>query len=263
MTPYPDVNALLDRLVSGVRAALGDALIGVYLYGSLALGDFDPASSDIDFLVVTDGPLPPEAVARLAAMHAEIAASGSPWARRLEGSYFPAAAIRRHDPANAVHPSIGVDWDFGLHPHRADWDVQRHVVREHGAALRGPSPDTLIDPVSADTLRATMVKNTREYWAAQLDGPAPEWLRTREYQAFAVLTMCRVLYTLEHGDVVSKPVAAAWASSELGDPWRAMIARSLRWCGDHTPDDMTGTLAFVRYAIDRVVEAGKARYTPG
>ncbi len=249
-TAYPDVNAVLDMLLHGVRGVLGGSLVGMYLYGSLALGDFDPASSDIDFLVVTDGPLPPATVAGLSAMHARIAASGSPWAQRLEGSYFPAAAIRRHDPANATHPSIGVDWGFGLHPHRVDWNVQRYSVREHGAILFGPLPETLIDPIDADVLRATMIENTG-FWAGQLDGPDPEWLRSREYQAFAILTMCRILYTLAHGEVITKPVAAVWAQRELGEPWRELIGRALVWRGDHIPDDMTATLAFIRYVLAR------------
>lgn len=32
----------------------------------------------------------------------------------------------------------------------------------------------------------------------------------------AILTMCRVLHTLEHGTIVSKPVAARWAQAKLG-----------------------------------------------
>ena len=49
-TPYADINALLDRLFEGMRAVLGEKLIGLYLFGSLAVGDFDYGSSDIDFV---------------------------------------------------------------------------------------------------------------------------------------------------------------------------------------------------------------------
>jgi predicted nucleotidyltransferase len=52
-TPYPDVNEVLLTLLDNVRAILGDYFTGMYLYGSLASGDFDPRRSDIDFLVVT------------------------------------------------------------------------------------------------------------------------------------------------------------------------------------------------------------------
>jgi hypothetical protein len=35
--------------------------------------------------------------------------------------------------------------------------IHRHVVREHGVALAGPDPRTLIDPVDARDLRAAVV----------------------------------------------------------------------------------------------------------
>jgi hypothetical protein len=57
-TPYSDVNAVLDGLLSGVKQILGPRFVGMYLGGSLATGDFDPLRSDIDFLVVTTEDLP-------------------------------------------------------------------------------------------------------------------------------------------------------------------------------------------------------------
>ena len=53
-TPYPDVNEILDLLLARASAILGPQLVGMYLYGSLSSGDFDPASSDIDFVIVTE-----------------------------------------------------------------------------------------------------------------------------------------------------------------------------------------------------------------
>src|SRR2546427_8324323 len=41
-------------------------------------------------------------------------------------------------------------------------------------------------------LWAAVIDRVTNYWNQQLDHP--EWLRTREFQAFAILTMCRALY---------------------------------------------------------------------
>jgi hypothetical protein len=141
-TPYPDVNAILNVLLADVRTTLGDQFVGFYLYGSLASGDFDPGSSDIDFLVVTAGPLPETTVTALEAMHARIAASGLPYATKLEGSYIPRAALRRYDPADDRHPTIGVDWPFHVAAHGRRWSIQRYIVREFGTAIAGPPPKT-------------------------------------------------------------------------------------------------------------------------
>ena len=51
-TPYQDVNVFLNLLLSNIQSILGDHFIGLYLGGSLALGDFNPQRSDIDFVAV-------------------------------------------------------------------------------------------------------------------------------------------------------------------------------------------------------------------
>jgi predicted nucleotidyltransferase len=53
LTPYSDVNAVLQELLTAVQPILGRQFIGLYLYGSLAASDFHPNRSDIDFVVVT------------------------------------------------------------------------------------------------------------------------------------------------------------------------------------------------------------------
>jgi hypothetical protein len=40
--------------------------------------------------------------------------------------------------------------------------------------------------------------------------------------------MCRALYTLETGAIVSKPVAARWVQSKLGNDWSQVIERSIQ-----------------------------------
>src|SRR5579875_976563 len=152
-TPYEDVNNVLQVMLRDVQAILGPQLVAFYLYGSLSLGDFDPASSDIDFLIVTAGALSEAALDRLRVMHADIDASGLPYASRLEGSYIPRAALRRYDPRNAHHPTIGSDWSFHIEWHGYNWVIERHIVREHGVVVWGPPPGTLIDPVSPQELR--------------------------------------------------------------------------------------------------------------
>ena len=110
-TPWPEVNRTVPRLRAGASEALGDRLVGLYLHGSLALGDFYPPASDIDFHAATAGALDAPTVQRLAAMHAAFKAEGG-WPARLEGVYFPLAALRRHDLSGDPAPTVGVDWDL-------------------------------------------------------------------------------------------------------------------------------------------------------
>jgi predicted nucleotidyltransferase len=71
-TPYPDVNAVLLELLSGVQSILGNHFIGMYLDGSLASGDFDQ-DSDVDFVVVTNDEISGDLFSALQAMHERIA----------------------------------------------------------------------------------------------------------------------------------------------------------------------------------------------
>lgn len=163
-TGYAEVDAVLAELLDGVRGTLGRQLVGLYLDGSLAAGDFAEHSSDIDVLVVTEHELSDDVVATatLGAMHAQLATRTSKWARKLEVSYIPRRALRRFDPDNNCHPCVQRDSDqIVTEEHDCAWVIHRHVVREHGVALAGPDPRTLIDPVEAGDLRHAVVSLLR------------------------------------------------------------------------------------------------------
>jgi len=251
-TPYPDVNAVLRQLLQGAQAVLGDQFVGLYLYGSLASGDFDPAHSDIDFVVVTANALTDETVAALKALHTRLAASSNPWAKKLEGTYLPQHALPRYDPDAAPCPSVN-EGEFYLARHESDWIIQRYVLREYGVAVAGPPLHLLIEPVTPDDLRRAVQGILREWWqpmweCAEREGDV-ERLRGGDYQAYAILTMCRALYTLCTGDFVSKPVAARWAQQELAQ-WQALIAWARAWQPGTPADKLNETLDLIRFTLE-------------
>ena len=251
-TPWPEVNRAVERLRDGIGEALGDQLAGLYLHGSLALGDFFPPASDVDFHAATAGPLDDPALERLGVLHAALKAEGG-WRARLEGVYLPPAELRRHDPAGGRLPTVGIDWDFGPGRPGPTWVLDRWVTREHGVIVTGPDPRELIDPIGPGELRTAVLASLLGDWAGRLaEGADLAWLRPRNYQAFAILTMCRDLYVLARGVVVPKAVAAAWAAARLGPPWPTMADRALSWRADDRPDDprLPETLRLVAAAVD-------------
>ncbi len=245
---------MLFELLRNVQHILGSDLIGMYLDGSLANGDFDEAS-DIDFVVVTDQEVSATHFAALQAMHDRLAATDSPWAMELEGSYVGQQALRRYDPAHALHPNIerGLGERLKLVHHDAAWTVHRSIVRERGITLVGPAPRTLIDPISPTLLRQAMV-SFLPAWAAYLHNN-PAQITHRGYQSYIVLSLCRVLYTLHSGTVASKPVAARWAQATLGERWVGLIERA--WAGrrnageEASPEDINETLEFLQGTVER------------
>lgn len=255
MTRPPDVSRLLDNLLGGVTHALGDNLVGFYLRGSLALGDFDPETSDLDVLVVTHRPVSNSEFDAVKQVHARIAVGDNPYARRIEVSYIDRASIKRFAAGERRHPTIGSDWTFGWAEHRANWVIERWIVRERGVTLFGPDPKTLIDPIPPEELRVAVrdeLQARLRDWAGGT--AAPDWLLPRYYQAFEVETVCRALYTMAHGEFRTKPRAVAWALEILPEPWRSLVERSQAWRAEQAPDTATVTevMAFVRWAASRV-----------
>ncbi len=248
-TPDAGVNAVLRAFLAEVQKILASQFTGLYLHGSLALGDFDPQTSDIDFLVVTVDELPDAVLPALEAMHVRLAAGDSKWGSELEGSYIPQPALRRYDPAHACHPHIERGGRLRAEQHDTDWVVQRHVLREHGVVVAGPALHTLIDPVAPDELRLAVLELLHGWWAPMLRDSAR--LHHAGYQAYAVLTMCRVLYTLRHGTVVSKPVAAQWAKATLDRRWPAIIERALAWRPGAEANHLNDVLDLIRYTVER------------
>jgi hypothetical protein len=251
-TPYPEVNTLLDELFASVQPILQGHFIGMYLDGSLASGGFDQ-DSDIDFVVVTDVDVSGDLFYALQAMHDRIAKMDSIWAIQLEGSYISLHAIRRYDPAHALHPNLerGEGERLKMAEHDQTWNVHRYVLRKRGITLAGPTPQTFIDPVGPAQLEQAMLINLSGWAAHLLDNPSA--MQFRGYQSYIVLSLCRILYTLQNDEVVSKARAADWAQKTQGEGWVPLIDSA--WEGRHdggessSPEDVDGTLALIRYAL--------------
>lgn len=248
-TSYPAVNLVLEALLTEVQAILGGRFVGMYLHGSLATGDFNPQTSDIDFLVVTGGPLSDEAFSALGAIHAALRRDGSHWVQKLEGAYIPKDALRSHQPNAAPIPWLGVDGHFARETLGSDWVIQRWILRERGIVVAGPPLAGLIDPVSPDDLKEAVRGSLREWWSPPF--PSPERFASDEYRAYAVLTMCRSLYVLAHSRVASKPEAARWAQGTLGPPWADLSARAAAWKPGGQFAGQEETFAFIYFTLAR------------
>jgi hypothetical protein len=245
-TPYPAINGIVSLLLVNAKEILGDQFVGMYLYGSLSSGDFNPETSDVDFLVVTTETLSEKKIAELESMHQRIWASGLKWVPRLEGAYIPQKDIRRQEPNNARCPTIN-EGKFYMDKPGSDWIIQRHIVRECGVVLAGPVPKTLIDPVTPDKLQGAVLEILEKWWFPMIDDAS--WLREHgsNYHGFTVITMCRALHALKYGTIVSKPVAIRWAKENLGSQWLKLIDQAVAsQFGSHS-EFLDETLDFIRF----------------
>jgi len=246
-TSPSEVNEILNALLSALQTALADNLIGVYLCGSLATGDFIE-TSDIDFVVAIERPVSDSEVGALIEMHARLAALANPYADRLEGAYIDRASLRRFEPGREFL-TIECETPLRWKEHETSSLIERYVLREKSVALLGPDPKSLIDLISSEELRAGIRRRLHE-WATWAANPHdPEWLPPRSHQAYVVETMCRALYTLTFGELVSKRKASDWAASTLPEPWRALVDKTIAARADESADhaSVADVLAFAEW----------------
>jgi Domain of unknown function (DUF4111) len=231
---------------------LGANLVGIYLTGSFALGGGD-AASDCDFLAVTDGALSDEEERALRQLHEEIPGWPGYWATNLEGSYAPRADLE-------TLAALGRPWLFVNRGHREmEWSPHcntedvRWVVVNRPAVLAGADPREFCCDVPAAALQAAMRPQI-----ANLLGDVKTWAPFDVIwtQRYLVETASRMLYTLERGEVISKPGALEWAAEALPAEWRDLIEqvrkdRLVPWNSPLAPGSMERAVAFVAYVSAR------------
>ena len=254
-TPYPDLNSVLDELVSAIQGALRETFVAACLQGSFALGDFD-RHSDVDFIIVVADELTDAQVRALQAIHRRIFALPSEWAQHLEGSYFPAATLRNFDQRATPLWYLDHGSQSLVRSDHCNTLVVRWIVREHGVPLAGSSPAALLDPVPVEALRQE-IRTTMRDWGQQILND-PDQYRNRFYQTYIVLSYCRMLHDLIQGRPGSKRAGAAWAKATLDPAWSPLIDRA--WDGRPNPAvavrepadaaDFESTLRFVRSVME-------------
>jgi len=254
-TPYPDINAAVAHLLAPIRAILADSFVGMYLYGSLAQGDFRPDTSDIDLIVVTAHDVTDEQFAALAALHTAFRAGASPWAKKIEAAYIQRDALNLPAGQPTRYPQLEKDRDLSWDLLELGWAFQRAVLRDQGIAVAGPAPATLLAPVPAQELLDADRAIVRMWQQDRADPSWIAWVRQRPAQRFFLVTLCRVLYRLAHGTLASKAAAAHWAQAALEPRWAYLIARSLTNHGDLADEELAESLAFLDFTAERLLAA--------
>jgi hypothetical protein len=252
-TGHADVDRFLDIVRDEVRSALGSEFLGMYVGGSLALGAFDRAS-DVDVTIATTGDVS-HRIAALDVVHRKLAREPVWFATELECIYMSSVGLRRFDRAHAGHLKLdrGPGEALKIDTMDESWTVYLHVLRTNGITWDGPNPAALIDEVSREDLKAAM-RAVLAGWATELLRH-PDGLRAPGYQSYTVLSLCRILTTLEEGTVVSKAAAATWARANLPAAWHGLIARAV---ADRLRDRVRGSESAVSETL-RLIEYARAR----
>lgn len=234
--PTPSSEHPLVRAVTGDYLAFVDAeapglVEGLYLTGSVALDDFRPAHSDIDFVAVTADKPGPHEIAALRRAHARLVAKHK--RPHFDGAYVTWAelAADTEDAAPGPH-AFGNGFQDGSSAERHP--VTWRTIVQCGVGLRGPSPAGAGIFGDPDGLESWTVGNLGSYWR-------PLWTRmsrlpsadglaalTTTQAAWAVLGVTRLHHTLTTGRITSKTGAGAYALATFEERWHRIVADCVR-----------------------------------
>jgi predicted nucleotidyltransferase len=240
----PDVGPLLEDLTARIRTVLRGKLLGLYLWGSYALGDFDPRISDLDLVAALASDVDPREYAALDAMHARFAGDYPAWAGRVEVRYATVATLDRPADGGEIL-SISPGEPFNRRRSDERWLVDWYVVRRRAIVLHGRPAAALLAAIPAERFVAAVRANVASLgdWGEQLAS------QSLKRQAYAILLLCRALYATERADQLSKPGAGRWAQGAMPE-WADLIGRAIGWREAEADDDGAATGEETRRFVD-------------
>jgi predicted nucleotidyltransferase len=206
---------LVQELTSGLRAALGDDLVGLYLYGSSVSGGFDPNASDIDLLSVTSRDVSEIDFTNLEAVHRDFAERHSEWDDRLEVEYIGRETLRSFRVGGCL-AVISPGEPFHIRDDAELYLQNWFLVRETGVTLYGAAPANVIPPIAWSEFIEAIARYAAEVRGRSLAEASPG------ARAYAVLTMCRALCTIGMQRPCSKQEGADWVRERMPE-WARLI----------------------------------------
>jgi hypothetical protein len=251
VTPHPAINTVLTEWAEGLEHFLGKKIVGLYLSGSLAYGDFVPDRSDIDLQAVLRSPLTENELRSVEQLHREIERRCPQWADRIECSYVPLELVRELTPPAKSRPWWGFGTLYAEAPAGNEWVINHYLLSRHGIALEGPAFHELTPPIDIHDVRQASARDFFQEWVPKIHDGA--WLSNSHNQSYFVLNLCRILHTVIRGEAGSKKVAGQWAKVAYPQ-WQDLIEEAERWGYGDQMKRQTDVVAFLQFAVGRVDE---------
>lgn len=252
LTSYKDINEILILLKKDLLGILGENLLGLYLIGSLTYGDFDKGSSDIDLFVVTHRPLSKNKLSEIIKMHNHIGKLHPEWHKRIEVSYITQKMLLDKKPPKKVRPyfNAGKMWHF---PFGYEWILNLYQLYKYGVTIYGPGPKNYVKRVNTNDVIKASRANLLNEWQPKLKESTP--FKNADYdrshlQAYAILTMCRILYVSKNKKFSTKKEASLWAKNIYNNLWSVLIDKAEKWKHGDEMNAEQETLSFIKFTID-------------
>lgn len=216
-----EVNYFVKKIMNQIQDIIGDNIVGYYLHGSLAIGGFNPKSSDIDLLVVTKNAVPYNEKVMLTKLFLQ--ASKNPFP--IEISFMNKSQLEKwvYPPAYDYHYSEY--WRVRFEDSKEKWlleentdaDLAAHItiINYKGICLKGQSIKDVFPPIP-----------TADYIASIL-GDYNDCIRNIEQTpVYSILNTLRVFRFLKEGAISSKMEAGEWGRNNLPEEHRLLVSKA-------------------------------------
>jgi hypothetical protein len=214
-----DLSELLQAVAKDFPAILGENLVGIYLWGSLTYEAFDETCSDVDCIVVTRRDLDDREFTELDAWLAETGQRNR-WVKRLDMRFvIDKEFLDKTSRCCGFYHYTGKMVRTGSDGNPIIWVN----IGQSGITLWGKEAKLMAPQVSEQCLKDALhleLNYLKEGLAARAGDRSDQAF---VYNAYAVLTACRILYTAHHKTLASKDQARSWAMDRVPSPWREVI----------------------------------------
>ncbi len=220
--PTP-VQPLVDAYLYALEP-LRSRFYGIYIFGSIAFGAFEELESDIDIVALTHGEWTTPELAQLNALHTQLIGTHQ-LARRLEVLYIPLHNLGKCDREIAPYPTM----HYGKFSPAGYADLNYitwWTIKNKSIRLLGPERSTLPFEVTRQDMLETIRDNLNDFWPSRVRRPH-RFLRD-DWFVFAVATHCRILTTIEEGEIITKSVALKRWRDRLPARWCLLIDEAWR-----------------------------------
>jgi len=249
------VETQVNTLCAHLQVVLETNLSGIYLHGSLAMGCFNPACSDIDLLVVTSQGMSVETKRQIVhlLLHASRAPSPIEISFLVEQQMYPFqhplpfdlhyGGSHREQYRQALISGQWMRWNDET---KRDIDLAAHltVTLARGICLFGKPIKEVFPAVPAQYYVAAIVDDF-------------QWGRNRiaDNPLYFVLNACRVYAYLLDGSIFSKDEGGSWGLLTLPGEYHGVITQALdiyRGSRKDEPIDVTALDLFATYMEERI-----------
>lgn len=250
--------------MEALERLLDEALVGVYLHGSLAMGGFTQTGSDIDLLVMTRGAVDRATLSDIGRLF--VGLSHRAPAGGLEVSVVDTDSVHPfvHPAPFLLHYSKAFRDEYAagtvdLEHRRTDPDLAAHftMARTRGVRLFGsPAEDVLpeVPPAAfVDSIAGDALASVDQILAGPAEGPCL-------VPNYGVLNLCRVLAFLTDGQIRSKVEGAGWAFRHVDGAFHDVVRQALaqyRQPADELLVDAGSLVAFARWAGRQIKAAAR------